>query len=182
MKPDTDNNKTYGIKHWLYQVIPPLLMLCILFATDSGTALLFLTGMFILPVLISVLSIIAKLLNLKKRKYYLVRPLLTIAFFILIFGVSQWTYKIALEQATSAAKSIHEECNLKSHCPENPSGWDIDGSRIIKRDLGSWMKYSASYHYNEENFRIHVYQGSDLGETITAGVNVPFKVERYREN
>ena len=181
MNSDKDNNKTYAAKHWLYQVIPPLLMLCVLFATDNGTALVFLAGMFILPVLISVLSIIVKLFNLKKRKFYLARPSLTIVFFILILGISQWTYKIALEQAISAAKAVHDECNSKSYCPENPTGWEINDSRIIKRDLGFWFTYSASYYYNKEDFKIRVYQGPDLGETITGGVNIPFKIERYRE-
>ena len=27
---------TYGTKHWPFQVVPPLLMLCVLFATDNG--------------------------------------------------------------------------------------------------------------------------------------------------
>ena len=182
MNSRDSNNKKHGVKHWLYQVIPPLLMLCVLFATDSGAAMVFLAGIFMLPTLISVISIITKLFQIKKKKYYLVRPLLTISLFTLILGIAQWTYRIALEQASSAAKAIHDECNLKSYCPENPPGWDIDGSRIIKRDLGFWLKYSASYHYNNKNFEIRVYHGPDLGETITGGVNIPFKVERYREN
>jgi len=182
MNSDKDNNIIYGTKHWLYQVIPPSLMLFILFATDNGTALVYLTGIYILPVLISILSIIVKIFKFKKKKYYLVRPFLTIVFFILILAISQWTYKIALEQATSAAQLIHDECNSKSFCPENPSGWEVNDSRIVKRDLGFWLKYSASYYYSKEDFEMRVYQGPDLGETITGGVNVPFKVERYREN
>ncbi len=182
MNSNIDDNKTYGVKHWLYQVIPPILMLCVLFTTDKGTALVYLTGIFILPVLISALSILVKLFKLKKRKYYLVRPLLTIIIFMFILAISQWTYKIALEQATSAAQLIHDECNSKSYCPENPSGWEVDESRIIKRDLGFWLKYSALYYNNEKDFTIRVYQGPDIGETIIGGVNIPFKVERYREN
>ena len=181
MNSDKDNELIYGAKYWLHQVIPPLLMLGILFSTDSGTALVFMAGIFIIPTLISTLSIIVKLFNFKKRKYFLVRPLLTIVFFILILVISQWSYKIALEQATSAAQVIHGECNSKSYCPENPSGWDVNDSRITKRDLGFWLKYSALYYYNEKDFKIRVYQGPDLGETITGGVNMPFKVERYRE-
>ncbi|MFT5395940.1 MAG: hypothetical protein ACI85N_001128 [Gammaproteobacteria bacterium] len=181
MNSDIDNKISYGVKHWLYQVIPPLLMLGILFSTDNGAALIFLMGILIIPALISALSIFVKLFKFKKRKHYLVRPLLTIVFFILILATSQWSYKIALEQATSAAQVIHGECNSKSYCPEIPSGWEVDGSRIIKRDLGFWLKYSASYYYNKDDFIIRVHQGPDLGETITGGVNIPFKVERYRE-
>jgi hypothetical protein len=80
MNSDIDNKITFGVKHWLYQIIPPLLMLGILFSTDSGTALVFLAGTLIIPTLISAISIIVKLLKFKKRKYFLVRPLLTIVF------------------------------------------------------------------------------------------------------
>jgi len=182
MNSDIDNKITYGVKHWLYQVIPPLLMLSILFSTDNGAALVFLVGILLIPALISALSIIINLFKFKKRKYYLVRPLLTIVFVILILAISQWTYKVALEQATRTAQVIHNECNSKSYCPENPSGWEVDGSRIIKRDLGFWLKYSALYYYNGKYFTIRVHQGPSLGENITGGVNIPFKVERYREN
>ena len=176
-----DNDKTLGAKHWLYQTIPPLLMLGILFSTDKGTALVYLAGLFIIPTLFSFISILIKLSNLSRKKYYLVRPILTIVIFFLILVISQWTYNIALEQATRAAQTIHDECNLKAYCPDNPIGWEVEDARITKRDLGFWLKYSASYYYKKEYFNIRVYQGPDIGETITGGVNLPFKVERYRE-
>ena len=34
-----------GTKYWLFQVIPPLSMLGVLFVTDKGPALVFLTGL-----------------------------------------------------------------------------------------------------------------------------------------
>lgn len=156
-------------------------MLAILFATDKGTALVFLAGIFILPVLISLFSIIYKLIFLKKRKHYLFRPVLTIACFLLIISIAQWTYQIALEQAINAAKIIHQQCNEDKSCPEMPIGWDINGSTRNKNDLGVWLTYSASYSYNPEKFDIRVYQGPDLGNHISGGVNLPFKVIRYRD-
>lgn len=182
MSSDEDNNKTYGVGHWLYQVIPPLLMLCILFTTEKGTALVFYVGFLLIPTFISVVSIFIKLFNLGKKKYYLLRPLLTILFFILILAISQWSYKMALNQAIEAAKIIHEECNANLVCPENPKGWVNDDSRIMKQDLGLWLKYLASYYYDKNTFEIRVYQGPDLGDVITGGINSPFNVERYREN
>ena len=98
-----------GTKHWLFQVIPPLLMLGILFATNNGSALVFLAGFFILPVLFSIISIIVKLIFFKKRKYFLIRPLLTIIVFAFIMGLALSTYDIALKQAVSAAELIHKE-------------------------------------------------------------------------
>ncbi len=174
-------NKTISRKHWFYQIIPPSLMLSILFATRNGTSLVFLTGIFVLPVLISFLSILFKLLNFKKRKYFLIRPLLTISFFILILGIAHWSYSIALKQVINEATRIHQYCNENLSCPLNPVGWEVDEDRIKKNDLGFWLKYSASYYYDKESFDIRVYQGPDMGDTISGGINIPFKVERYKE-
>lgn len=114
-------NELPGAKHWLYQLIPPLLMLAILFTTNKGPALVFLAGIFIIPVLFSLISIIAKLIYFKKKKYFLPRPVLTIAIFILILSIAHWTYSVALEQAISTANIIHEQCNQDISCPENPA-------------------------------------------------------------
>lgn len=174
-------NETLGMKHWLLQVIPPSLMLSVFFTTTRGTSLVFIAGFLVLPVVISLISIIARLIFFRKRKYYLIRPILTIAVFILIFIIANWTYKIALDQTINEAGIIHQQCNENLACPENPVGWQIDGSRIRKNDLGFWLKYSASYYYNKGSFNIRVYQGPDLGDNIAGGVNLPFTVDPYIE-
>ena len=101
--------------------------------------------------------------------------------FFLILGIAIWTYNIALEQAVSEAEIIHQQCNENSVCPENPAGWEVDGKKIRKKVKGLWLAYSVSYYYKKESFNIRVYQGPDIGEVITGGVNLPFKVERYSE-
>lgn len=175
------SNGTLGMKHWLFQIIPPSLMLCVFFATTSGTSLVFIVGFLILPVIVSLISIIAKLIFYKKRKHFLIRPVLTIAIFILILTIANWTYKIALDHTINEARIIHQQCNENIACPENPVGWQIDGSRIRKNDLGFWLKYTASYYYNKGSFNIRLYRGPDLGDNITGGVNLPFKVDLYVE-
>ena len=77
MEQKTDLDKP-DIKHWLWQIIPPMVILAVLFGTTSGTSLVFLVGLFIFPVLISVISLIIKLFRFNKRKYFLLRPFLTI--------------------------------------------------------------------------------------------------------
>ena len=114
-----------GTKYWLFQVIPPLSMLGVLFVTDKGPALVFLTGLYLFPVLFSLISIIAKLFSFRKRKYFLVRPVLTVAVFVSIFTIAQLTYNAALEQAVSEARVIHDQCNKDLLCPKNPIGWDL---------------------------------------------------------
>ncbi len=182
MEPENKGSEPLGKKHWLFQTVPPLLMLSILFFTNNGSSLIFLSGLFILPVLISFVSIIGKLFRFKKRKYFLIRPFLTIAFFFLILFIAQWTYNIAREQAIDAAQQIHDACNKELICPANPDGWDVKDSRISKNDLGVWFKYSAMYYYDKEKLIIRVYRGPDIGDNITGGVNIPFKVEPYIEN
>ncbi len=144
-------------------------MLSILFVTRSGSSLVFLAGIFIIPVFISLISIIAKLIFFKKRKYYIVRPILTVAVFLLILITAHWTYKVAREEAIDVAKIIHQQCNKALSCPKYPAGWIVNGSRIKRNDLGYWLKYSASYYYKPECFYIRVYQGPDLGDNITGG-------------
>ena len=156
-------------------------MLGIFLTTDKGTALVFIAGIFIFPVLFSIISIIAKLIFFKKKKYYLIRPLLTIAIFILILAIANWTYDSARTQAINAARKIHEHCNAHQLCPTNPLGWEVDGKRIKKNDLGSGLKYPASYQYDPNGFTIRVYQGPDMGDIITGGIDTPFKVEQYIE-
>lgn len=171
----------FGTRHWLFQFTPPLLMLGVFLMTTSGTALVFITGFLILPVLISLISIIAKLILFKTRKYYLVRPLLTIAIFVLIFVIAHWTYAVARDQAIAAAGKIHRQCNEIKTCPANPAGWQTGDSRSGKIDLGLWLKYPASYYPEKESFRIRLYQGPDLGDVISGGVDLPFTVDPYQE-
>jgi hypothetical protein len=181
VNPEDKSKEIPGSRHWLFQLIPPLLMLGILFATDSGSALVFIAGLFVLPVLFSIISVIVKLIFFKKRKYFLVRPLLTIVIFTFIMSLAIWTYEIALDQAVSAAELIHEECNERLVCPENPAGWNVDGTRVSRNDFGVWFKYIASYQYNAEGFDIHVYHGPDIGDNIIGGIGSAIKVVPYVE-
>lgn len=171
-----------GMRHWLLQVVPPLLMLGIFFATSNGTSLVFLAGLLVIPVLVSIISIIAKLIFFKKRKYHLARPLLTLAVFGLILYLANLTYESALDQAVAAGRQIHEQCIRDSACPENPAGWVADGGRVGRYDFGSWLQYIASYHADDQSFRILLYRGPDSGNRISGGVGLPLKVTARRDN
>lgn len=182
MTTQANKRKRFGAWHWVFQILPPLLILGTLFMAGSGTALVFLVGIFVIPALVSFISIILKLLAFRNRKYYLPRPVLTVTFFFSVLAIAQWSYKVALEQATVAAEQIHRQCNTSGQCPEEPEGWSVNGSRITRNDFGLWHKYLASYSYSPERFDIHVYQGPDLGDDITGGIDIALKVERYIES
>jgi len=158
-----------------------LLMFGVLLTTTSGTSLVFITGFLLLPVLVSLISIIAKLIFIRKKKYYLVRPLLTLAVFVLVLWFANWMYQLALEQTVDAASAIHQQCNEDSACPESPAGWRNETSGVSKRDFGFWFKFIALYQSSQGSFSIRVYQGPDIGDTITGGVNLPIKVARYED-
>jgi hypothetical protein len=113
-----------AMKHWLFQVIPPLLML--------GVFVLLL-----LPVLVSFVSIIVRLISFKRKKYFLVRPVLTISMFILVVVIANWTYQVALDQTVSEAEAVHRLCNENSSCPEKPVGWRINDSWVSRNAPGS---------------------------------------------
>jgi len=99
-----------------------------------------------------------------------------------MMSAAQWSYGIALAQAEIAAERLQEQCRSKAACPTEPSGWNSDGQRISRRDLGDWYKYIASYAYDPDSFTILVYRGPDVGNVITGGRNIPLSVERYIEN
>ncbi len=171
-----------GTYHWWLQAVPPICVLAPLFGTRSGAALVFLVGFFLIPVLVSLVSIVFKLLAFKQRKYFLLRPTLTILFFLLVLSIAHWSYSVALEDATNAALRVHQQCQSDGVCPAAPEGWSVDERRISRRDLGKLYKYSASYYYQPESFLIRVYQGPDLGDVIRGGVDAPFSVEPYVED
>ena len=176
-----NNHQPPGIRHWLLQVVPPLLMFGVLLTTTNGTSLVFVASFLLLPVLVSLISIIAKLIFFNRKKYHLVRPLLTLGVFALILLFANWTYQIALDQTVAEARSLHQQCNQNLSCPESPAGWHKDGSSVSRKDFGSWFKYITMYRYNKGNFSIRVYQGPDIGDTITGGVDLPFKVAPYKD-
>ena len=182
MTANQPDKKQFGKRHWLLQAIPPSLILLTLFSTRSGTALVFIVGFFVIPVLVSLVSILFKLLDFRNRKFFLVRPVLTIVFFFMVIAIAQISYSTALEQATEAATILHEQCNTNGVCPAQPEGWIVNERRISRRDLGGLYKYTASYYYEPYSFSIRVYQGPDLGEVIRGGVGVPFRVDPYVEN
>lgn len=158
-----------GLKHWLFQILPPLLMLVPMFITKDGTGFVFLAGIFIFPALISILSILFKLFSFRRKKYYFLRPILTVLFMLLLIVVSLWSQSLARKQAVSVSESMLIKCNAMSKCPQSPDGWEIDGYSA-RTKLGGWYKYHASYTTGEHGFEMSIYYGPDYGELITGNI------------
>ncbi len=158
-----------GLKHWLFQAVPPAIMLIPLLVSRDGTGFVFLAGIFFIPALISIVSILIKLFSFRKKKYYFLRPVLTILFLALLVIVAGWSKSIALAQAVSVAESILEQCNNSSGCPDKPEGWHADGHWIMTK-LGNRYQYHASYSPNENGFEISLYYGPDYSDVVIGNI------------
>jgi hypothetical protein len=155
-------------------------MLVIVLMAGNGSALVFLAGLFLIPALISLVSLIIKLVFFSTRKYYLLRPFLTVLLFVLIIFIANWSYDMALAEAVTEAGKIQAECNAGSGCPAAPAGWESGSSGIRKR-VGSWYDYLMFYTRRDTTFTIHVYQGPDMGHDIHGGVGIPLVTKTYVE-
>ena len=168
-KDETKAEFRPGLKHWLFQLLPPFLMLVPIIITKDGTGFVFLAGIFIFPTLISILSVLFKLFSFNKNKYYFARPILTVLFMAVLFVISLWSQSIAKEQALTIAKSMLAECITKLKCPDKPVGWEIDGYNA-RTKLGGWYKYHASYMADEKGFQISIYYGPDYADLISGNI------------
>ena len=157
------------LTHWALQILPPLSLFGVFFATRSGTALVYLFGLLLLPALWSLISILAKLIRFRARRVYLVRPLLTLLVFACLFALAEWTWQQARSEAVLAAVVIQQQCQRASSCPAVPEGWDADGAAARRSDLGIWTQYLAIYRAEGDQFSIRVYRGPDTGEVIRGG-------------
>lgn len=170
------SGRQYGLKHWALQTVPPMLLLLFLYGTDRGTTLIYITGIFALPALVSCVSICFKSLDFRNRKNFLVRPALTVLFFGITILIAQLSYDVALKEATESAEVLRKQCISDHSCPQEPPGWSRDGLRSIRRDVGVGYKYTATYNHDPQDFRIWLARGTDLGHLITGGVETPLHV------
>ncbi len=154
----------------------------LLFVSESGSTVAFLLGFLLLPVMISIISILIKLFRFKKKKAFLLRPVLTIIMFFFLLSMVHMTFAIAVEQASQEARLIARSCNQLLFCPETPNSWQQDGSMIRKKYTGSWLSYHASYHSRPDRFAIHLYLITDTGKVVIGGINQPIEVIPYKEN
>ena len=168
-------------QHWLWQTLPPVSMLGVLLATRSGTSLVYLVGLLLLPVLFSLISIIAKLVRFRARRNYLLRPILTIAMFGLILLAAEWTYVAARSQTLELASAIQQQCQQTGSCPETPPGWRRQGSDSPRLEIGAWLQYIAIYHHDHDRFRIRLYRGPDTGAVFRGGAYRELSVEAYTD-
>ena len=155
------------IQHWVLQVLPPLILLYPL--TGNGTALWYGFGLGMLVLVISVVSILYKLIRIKKYRYFLLRPALAIIMVIILYFFANQSYESARNEATGLANEIQAECQKTQRCPVQ--GNDDNSTGRTNLMLGKWQKYHALYYLNEDytEFKLTLLMMGDIGAEYTGG-------------
>ncbi|GAA3935395.1 hypothetical protein [Litoribacillus peritrichatus] len=154
--------------HWLAQIIPPLLLLG--FFSRSGPGFWFLLGIPALCFLISVISLVIKLFNLKKNRSRIVRPGLVLIIFSGLFSAANYSYQVAVEEADEIFHSFNEDCRLNSECPLRPDGWEeVEAHRRYRLQVGGEIKYPLTYTYHGDHFSLYLHQSVDMGKHYEGG-------------
>lgn len=156
--------------HWVYQVVPPLLLLFIF--TTNGPGLWFTMSVVLFAGFISFISILGKLFKLKKNKKFFLRPILTISIAFLILIIANYSVNEAKEKTLEIAKDIEKTCQKNNRCPKTLSNWqELKADKRYKTKVGKYIKYPVFYNNLGNHFTLYFYQSLDLGTEYSSGVN-----------
>ncbi len=148
--------------HWLKQILPPLTLL--LFLSKNGISLTFLSGVSLIFLLISIISISIKLFNFSKHKKHLLRPALTSIIAIGINLHSQHSYNIAKDEFYLIARKIESYCDNNTRCPDKMQGWEkLKKGMQYKKLIGGSITYPVIYTPHDKTFELYMKRFTDLG-------------------
>ena len=166
----------FDLRFYIAQIIPPLVLLLVLNA--QGPGLWFIMGLPALCGLISLLSIIIKLFQFKKNKQRLIRPLLTVLIFVLIFSVAQLSYKHAHSLAQSQAQILLLSC--QPACPKSINGWQ-QKDEVSRSVLGDLISYPVFYRNKGNGFELELFQSNSFGDVFSGQAGGELRVERWSD-
>jgi hypothetical protein len=115
---------------WIWQIVPPSVMLCIFFGTwHIGTAMVI-----TIPFFYSLYRVIS--LGVKRQFNLMLRPVLTFSFgaIIIVMG-NYYTYQSML-YVKELAQTMQEQCNRDGYCAPPPGPWKISGSDYCEEVYG----------------------------------------------
>ena len=152
------------ISHWLFQLCPPFTMLY--FLSSYGPQLWIQLSLPCLCFLVSFISLISKLTNFQRSKSYLLRPVLTIMVFLLLYSLALLSYKRALHEAKIVYDEMSERCVSKDKCNINLEGWKLrDDGRYIT-SVGGLISYPLFFRSLDDGFHLHLYKSLDMGDNF----------------
>jgi len=115
---------------WIWQILPPSVMLYIFFGTwHIGTAMVI-----TIPFFYSLYRVIS--LGAKRQFNLMLRPVLTFSFgaIIIVMG-NYYTYQSML-YVKELAQTMQEQCNRDGYCAPPPGPWKISGSDYCEEVYG----------------------------------------------
>ena len=173
------------MKRLVWQVLPPLLLLVLVFIpVDVITILAW--GVGAIAALVSVFTLARKVvawLRTRRPDWMLaIRPALTIVLFAVVTIVNRGKVseeaQAADEVARAAAGEVQAACKRDAKCPAAPAGWslDADTGRALKVVGRIPMRYDRSRDGAE--FRVSVRHELEMALDIHGGVAKELREQR----
>ena len=160
--------------HWSSQILPPLILL--MFFTTYGPGLLFVAGVIWIVGVISFISLLIKLINYKKNKRVVLRPIMAVLIAGIHFALVTYSVKIAEQETLEIAQNIEKECNLNMECPASIENWKDLKFKNGSTKVGNVIKYPVTYRTSGSKFTLHLHKSLDMGKNYSSGVKEALKV------
>jgi len=152
------------IIHWAGQIIPPLTLVMV-FSTH-GPGYWFLLSIPLFCVFISLITLMIRLLDLKKNKRIILRPILTIFISGSLFSLAIHSYSVAETQADEIYEHISSQCKNHQACVNALDRWEeVEANKTYRIKVGNFVTYPLTCYIIENGFRLYLYQSLDLGKS-----------------
>jgi hypothetical protein len=173
------------MKRLAWQVLPPLLLLLLVFVpVDVITVIAWLGGAFaaVFSLLRLAKLLLAQLRSKRPDWSGALRPALTVVLFVVAAAIAR--EKIGEETAAAdafaraVAREVQAACTRDSRCPAAPAGWIADeGTRRARKVVG---RIPLRYDVDRDamTFRVSVRHAMESGLDINGGVGKELREQR----
>ena len=165
-----------SILEWSARIIPPLLLFYLIYKPSIAGG--HWSQVFcILVVIISIMTLITRLVNNRKKEFNIalyVRSVMAIIAGVIVILVLGDNDKKAREYLWQVAGEIQNQCAMNLECPEFPAGW-TNKSRPTYGYSPTTPEYANVMYYQSagkrETFDIFIHYGPDMDFWVRGGVD-----------
>ncbi|MEN8143146.1 MAG: hypothetical protein ABFQ82_06065 [Thermodesulfobacteriota bacterium] len=193
--PTEDNHPTENSNpqeiiqpNWAATVLPPLMIVCLIFIPFDMVTMFFWGPAFIAAI-VSLFRLALALFKLTTRKEQLnrksIRQALTIAFYLVALQITGMSADSAEDFATRTARAVQTACNSADVCPGEPDGFNCPEPGSCKARYGEYgAKYFVffSLEENGRSFLIRHRRSIDDWTVITGGINRELTFKRMMDD
>lgn len=176
--------KKRGRWFWPLQVVPPLLLIYLLW-TDNGPGFYFSVLALALVAMLCLLSVLLRVVFLLFRRgdwRRLTRPLLAIAIFAFAMAYVQKSLREAKVVAAAEAAKIQAECDRAGRCPDGIAvGTGDNGHRRSLGTPSTHLLWPISYHTTDPGFVLELLATMDTTNRWTGGPGATLEYENLIE-